>query len=80
MDKEEGQKRAENLKLEIVKKMLTCELLERRIVGIKELNTIIRGAQHNYGGKQGFSLENVIKWILEHGVFDIIWDVKKTHL
>jgi len=38
MDKEEAKRASEFLKLEITKKCLSSELLERRILGIKELN------------------------------------------
>jgi len=44
MDKEEAKKDQEKLKLEICKKCLSSELLERRILGIRELNTIIRNS------------------------------------
>jgi len=38
LDKEEAKKEQEFLKLEITKKCLSSDLLERRILGIKELN------------------------------------------
>ena len=44
MDKEQAKVASENFKLEICKKMLSSDLLERRIVGIKELNSIIRAS------------------------------------
>ena len=75
-----AKQRAEELKLEITKKCLSSELLERRILGIKELNTIIRNTQITYGAAKVFTMEWLINWMSEHGVFDIIWDTKKTHL
>ena len=42
MDRDEHKEEGEKLKLEICKKCLSSELLERRILGIKELNVIIR--------------------------------------
>ena len=27
-----------------------------------------------------FTIQQLINWIDEHGVFDILWDVKKTHV
>lgn len=44
MDKDEAKVASENFKLEICKKMLSSDLLERRILGIKELNSMIRSA------------------------------------
>ena len=55
-------------------------MLERRILGIKELNAIIRNTQITYGAAKVFTMEWLINWMSEHGVFDIIWDTKKTHL
>ena len=45
MDREALKVESEKLKLEICKKCLSSELLERRILGIKELNNIIRSTQ-----------------------------------
>ena len=80
MDKEEAKRASEFLKLEITKKCLSSEILERRILGIKELNQIIRNAQIAYGSIKVFTMEQLINWMSEHGVFDILWDPKKTHL
>lgn len=44
MDKDQSKQEQEKLKLEICKKCLASDLLERRILGIKELNTIIRNS------------------------------------
>ena len=33
-----------------------------------------------YGSAKVFTLEWLISWMSEHGVFDIIWDTKRTHL
>ena len=42
---------------------------------------IIRNSQITYGiNKAAFTLEWLINWMSEHGVFEIIWDTKKTHL
>jgi len=80
MDKEESRTAAEKLKLEICKKCLSSDLLERRILGIKELNTIIRNTQMNYTATKIFTMEQLIGWMSEQGVFGILWDPKKTHL
>ena len=81
MDRDEAKEESEKLKLEICKKCLSSDLLERRILGIKELNTIVKNMQFSYGLNKGsFTLEWLINWMSEHGVFDILWDTKKTHL
>ena len=81
MDRDEAREESEKLKLEICKKCLSSDLLERRILGIKELNTIVKNMQMSYGiNKSIFTLEWLINWMSEHGVFDILWDTKKTHL
>ena len=57
MEKDEAKVAHENFKLEICKKMLSSDLLERRIVGIKELNTIVRAAQMVYAGSSVFTIK-----------------------
>lgn len=42
MDKAEANQERESLQLEICKKCLASEQLERRILGIKELNSIVK--------------------------------------
>ena len=44
LDKDEAKREAERLKLEVCKKCLASDLLERRILGIKELNTVLRSS------------------------------------
>ena len=81
MDREAAKEDGEKLKLEICKKCLSSELLERRILGIKELNVIVKNTQVTYGvNKATITLEWLITWMNDHGVFDILWDTKKTHL
>ena len=80
MLKEAAKMEAELLKLQITKKGLGSELLERRINGIKELNLVIKSTVASYGSAKVFSLDWLINWMTENGVFDILWDNKKTHL
>lgn len=81
MEKSEAKQEVEKLKLEICKKCLASDVLERRILGIKELNSIIKSVQTITGTFQRvLTIENLIEWMSEHGVFDILWDTKKTHL
>lgn len=51
--------------------------MERRIQGIRDLNSVIRN-NRIYSGK--FSGKFLVDWMLEKGVFDILFDAKKTHL
>ena len=41
---------------------------------IKSVQTISTGTL------KVLTIENLIEWMSEHGVFDILWDTKKTHL
>lgn len=62
------------------KKFMSSELLDRRILGIKELNGIIKSTANSYGANTHvFTLTELITWCRNHGVFDIIWDHRKTH-
>ena len=45
MDKNEANEKREELQLEICKKCLASDNLERRILGIKELNSIVKSVQ-----------------------------------
>ena len=49
------------LKLEIVKRCLSSEYLERRILGIKTLNQIIR--QNTLQQQKVLSTEKLIEWM-----------------
>ena len=49
MDKAEANQEKESLQLEICKKCLASEKLERRILGIKELNAIVKSVQFTTG-------------------------------
>ena len=58
--------------------MLTSELLENRIQGIRELNdNISDNADYD---EKNWSVEKLIEWITENGLFSAIWDARQTHL
>lgn len=78
MEKEQAKLANTSMKLEMTKRFMTSELLDRRILGIKELNTIVKNTYHFYGNNV-FTLEQLINWCKEHGVFDILWDPRTTH-
>ena len=58
--------------------MLTSELLENRIQGIRELNDNIQD-NADYDEKN-WSASNLIEWITENGLFSAIWEPRQTHL
>jgi ubiquitin carboxyl-terminal hydrolase 34 len=73
----EREKDIEVLKLEVARLCLNSSFMERRIQGIRDLNLIIR---HNriYAGR--FPGKFLAEWMQSHGIFDILFDHKKTHL
>lgn len=77
LERAEREKDNEILKLEVARLCLNSSFMERRIQGIRDLNLIIR---HNriYGGR--FTGKFLVEWMQGHGVFDVLFDHKKTHL
>lgn len=73
----EGKKMQEILKLKFIKKCLECEFLEKRIMGIKDLNDVIveKTVEHDSEASK-----QLIGWIEQNELFDAIWNPKKTHL
>lgn len=51
------------MKLEVTTKCLSSTLLERRILGIKQLNTIIRN--NKLYGTKVFTMQQLIEWMKE---------------
>ena len=70
----------EVLGLELAKKGLKSEFLDRRIQGMKELNTLITKACPLAQTADLGKLTFLINWMQENGVFDIIWTPKNTHI
>ena len=79
LEKSEREKESEILKLEMCKKCLASEFLERRIQGIRDLNSVIK-SNTLYLTNKNFTTEFLIEWMKNNEVFDIIWDGRKTHL
>ena len=77
MDKEASTKELEIFKLEMCKKCLESEFLERRIQGIRDLNTIIKN-NTVFNSKQ-FEASFLVEWMTTHNVFNIIWVARRTH-
>lgn len=67
----------EVLKLKFIKRCLESQFLEKRIQGIKELNEIVTDCTN---GNDAQATSNIIQWILNNGIFEIIWEPKKTHI
>ena len=67
----------EVFKLKFIKRCLESQFLEKRIQGIKELNEIVTEATI---GNDAQATSAIINWITTNGVFQIIWEPKKTHI
>ena len=76
--KEVREKQTEILKLEVIMMCLKSSYLERRIQGIKDLNTIIKNVR--MFNSKSFTAAFLIEWMETNGVFTVIFDSKKTHL
>jgi ubiquitin carboxyl-terminal hydrolase 34 len=78
MVKEERDKQTEVLRLELANKSLKSTYLERRISGIKDLNTVIKNNTLFMSSKT-FTTEFLIDWMVSNEVFTTLWDARKTH-
>lgn len=63
----------EVLKLELCNKTLKSSFLERRIQGIRDLNTLITSTSNT------FTTDFLIDWMEKNDVFSTVWDARKTH-
>ena len=77
VDKATAEQSLEVFKLQMCKKCLESEFLERRIQGIRDLNQVIRN-NTMYSSKT-FEVSFLVNWMTENQVFDILWTAKKTH-
>lgn len=77
LERADREKDNEILKLEVARLCLNSSFMERRIQGIRDLTQIIR---HNriYAGR--FPGKFLAEWMHSHGIFDVLFDHKKTHL
>jgi ubiquitin carboxyl-terminal hydrolase 34 len=66
LEKDEREKQSEVLKLELCNKCLTSNYLERRIQGIRDLNTLVRSTSIYASGSRAFTSEFLIQWMREH--------------
>lgn len=57
---------------------LKSSFLERRIQGIRDLNTIIKN--NRMYSQKSFTAQYLIQWIVDNGVFLLLFDPKQTHL
>jgi len=73
----EREKQSEILKLEVALLCLNSAYMERRIQGIRELNQIIK---NNRTSTTRLTSIFLVEWMQTHGVFDVLFDAKKTHL
>ena len=77
IDKEEREKQGEVLKLEVALLCLNSSYMERRIQGIRDLNQMIKG--HKIYSSR-FTGRSLVEWMQTNGVFDVLFDPKRTHL
>ena len=77
MPREKARQEMEFLKMKFIKKCLESQFLEKRIQGIKELNEVVTDSTI---GNEAQAISNIVSWITENGVFNIIWDARKTHI
>lgn len=76
--RDEREKQSEVLRLELCNKSLRSNFLERRITGIKDLNTLIKN-NTMYASSKTFTTEFLIDWMVQNDVFAAIWDHRRTH-
>jgi len=63
--------------MKFIKKCLESQFLEKRIQGIKELNEVVT---ESTVGNEVQAMASIAAWITDNGVFNIIWDARKTHI
>jgi hypothetical protein len=78
MDKDQREKEAELFKLEISLMCLKSGFLNRRIHGIKELSNVARSIRMY--AQKNFTPADLVKWIKENKILDLLLDPKKTHM
>jgi len=78
MNKDDREKQTEIIRLELANKCLRSTYLERRIAGIKDLNTVIKN-NTLYMSSKTFTNEYLIDWMVTNEVIVTIWDARKTH-
>lgn len=76
--KEEREKEAELLKLEISLLSLKSGFMNRRIQGIKDLSNLSRSIK--YTTHKSFKSGDLVKWIKDNKVLELILDPKQTHI
>lgn len=77
--KDEREKQTEVLKLEVSLLCLRSSYMERRIHGIRDLNNIIKNMRM-FSSNKTFTPQFLIEWMDQNGVFQQLFDPKKTHL
>lgn len=78
MSKQERTEMSEILRLQLCKRSIGSNFLDRRIQGMKDLNSVLK-SNTGYGASKTFSTEYLLDWLVKNDVFNLIWDHKKTH-
>jgi ubiquitin carboxyl-terminal hydrolase 34 len=74
---EEREKQTEVLKLEVALMCLKSSFLERKIQGIKDLNTVI--LNNRMFSFKSISAAYLIEWLEQNGVYSVVFEAKHTH-
>ena len=78
ISKDEREKMTEVIKLEVALMCLKSSFLERRIQGIRDLNSVIRN--NRMFNSKTFPAKYLIEWMEQKGVYTQIFDTRKTHI
>ncbi len=78
ISKDEREKMTEVIKLEVALMCLKSSFLERRIQGIRDLNSVIRN--NRMFNSKTFPAKYLIEWMEQNGVYIQIFDTRKTHI
>ncbi len=78
ISKDEREKMIEVIKLEVALMCLKSSFLERRIQGIRDLNSVIRN--NRMFNSKAFTAKFLIEWMDQNGVYSQIFDTRKTHI
>jgi hypothetical protein len=76
LPKSERLSQSELFKLEMSRLCLNSSYMGRRIQGIRDLNQIIKNQRIN---SSKLDARFLVNWMKSNGIFDILFNVKKTH-
>jgi len=77
LEKADRERKNEILSLEVTLLCLNSAFMERKIQGIKGLNQIIKTSKM---GNVQLAGKALVEWMQTHGVFDVLFGAKKSHI